>query len=294
MSTASTPPDPVDHTRDDLIFAWSSALNIRLPEDTPADPGAVRQALRSQPRVRAHVDLLLSRLHADPARLAAIPGAAHRRISELQAGGAEVGQLRCFLIAAELAEQALARVRHAGAESDPQAQRDLADAVMADWFPTPEPFRPGLFDRHRFPRRFLRRFDPRWWYRRWQLRTALLEHRPADAPDDVVSITVVWHGQRIATIGYLICHSCRQAQVAKVSVDTRYHNLGLGRRLVLTAHAAGPDYEWTTTPQYDTAERFWQRMARTTGARGGYRDDLLTPTTRCRHMHPDRRLDPLA
>ncbi len=35
---------------------------------------------------------------------------------------------------------------------------------------------------------------------------------------------------------------------------------------LLAALATAPDYEWTTTPQYDVSVRFWQRMSRVTGA----------------------------
>ena len=62
--------------------------------------------------------------------------------------------------AAALAERGLAMVRDVGAEHDPAAQHQLAEAISADWFPQPEPFRPGIFDRQRLPRRLARRSIP--------------------------------------------------------------------------------------------------------------------------------------
>ncbi|WP_157253680.1 hypothetical protein [Nonomuraea typhae] len=278
--SSPTSPDPAQPLRDDLVFAWSSAINISLDEATPAEPQAVRRALQAHAdQVHAHIELLLTHVRADPARLAALPAAAQQSITELQVRNAEPGMARCYLIAAELAQQALTRIREAGAEHDPKAQHALAEAIEDSWLPTVEPFRPGPLDRHRLPRRLARRLNPRWWYRRHRLQAAPLDHNPADAPHAIAMISMTWRSYRIAKIGYMICHTCRQGLVCKVSVAGGYRDLGLGRRLVLAAHATGPDYEWTTTPQYDTAERFWQRMARTTGA--SYCDDLLTPETRC-------------
>ncbi|MBE1559763.1 GNAT family N-acetyltransferase [Nonomuraea africana] len=284
-------PDSADQTQQDLLFAWSSAINIPLEEAIPAEPGAVHEALQAKDELlQAHVDLLLTHVRADPDRLRAIGEAARQSVNEL--GSADPGRVLYYLVTAELAERALSRVQAAGAEQDQQVQRRLVDEIEAAWYPAPEPFRPGLLDRHRLPRRIARRLNLRWWFLRWRLQTVTLTHRPADGPADIAVITATWRGQQLGKIGYMACDVCRQALVCKVSVDERYQNLGLGRRLVLAARAAAPAHEWTTTPQYDTAERFWRRMARTTG--DSYRDDVHTADTRCPHMNPPRpHLEPI-
>ncbi|MFD0854597.1 GNAT family N-acetyltransferase, partial [Actinomadura adrarensis] len=176
--------------------------------------------------------------------------------------------------------RALEHLRAAGVDHDPQAQRRFLDDLHAKMFPDPEPFRPGLWDPHRLPRRLLRRLHPRWWYRRWRLRTLPLVYKRAEHPRDIATIEVKRDGRRIGRIGYQICHTCRHALVCKVSVDDLHQNRGVGRRLVLAAFDTAPTYQWTTTPQYETAMRFWERMARTTGA--GFRADE-SPTA-CAHM----------
>ncbi|TMR08714.1 hypothetical protein ETD86_46550 [Nonomuraea turkmeniaca] len=288
----STSPPP-EQTRDDLLYAVRAAIHLRFDDNVPLEVDiavereAVRQALRAQSeRVCLHVDRLLQHVRANPARLAAIPGAAVQRVEELRARQFDPGRMRRYLIAAELAEQALARVREAEAEHDPDAQRALADEAGSDWFDSMdgEPSPPGLLGRHRLPRRLVRRLNLRWWYRRWQRRTAQLRHRPAHNPADAAEFVLTWRDEQIGSITYQVCHACRQALVCKTSVGEEHQNLGLGRRLVLTAYATAPDYDWTTSPQYSTAEGFWQRMARATGA--SYRDDLHAPATRCPHMDP--------
>lgn len=69
--------------------------------------------------------------------------------------------------------------------------------------------------------------------------------------------------------------------ICKVAVDGLHQNLGLGRRLVLAAFQTATGYQWTTTPQYETSVRFWERMARITGA--GFRADLHPAA--CPHMN---------
>jgi GNAT superfamily N-acetyltransferase len=156
--------------------------------------------------------------------------------------------------------------RRPGAEHDPAAQQQLAEAVSAEMFPQYEPFRPGLLDRHRLARRLARRLNPRWQYRRWAMRAAFLEVEPAAAPDDIATVTVVLRGEEIGKLQYQACAACRQALVCKESIDQEYQGLGLGRRALHAALATAPGYEWTTTPQDELAVRFWQRMSRTTGA----------------------------
>ncbi len=173
-------------------------------------------------------------------------------------------------------------VRDAGAEHDPAAQHQLTERISADLFPQPEPFRPGIFDRHRLPRRLARRLNPRWQYRRWAMRAARFVVRPAANPDGIAMITVMLHGENIGKLAYQVCGACRKALICKESIDREYQGLGLGRRALLAALATAPDYEWTTTGQYEVSVRFWQRMSHATGA------SLTDDPTRdgpCPHMH---------
>ena len=119
-----------------------------------------------------HVLLLVEHVEADPARLAAAAAAARAQHAGLDREGEPPPRLRPYLVAAALAERGLAMVRDAGAEHDPTTQHQLAEKIMADWFPQLEPFRPGIFDRHQLPRRLARRLNPRWQYRRWAMRAA--------------------------------------------------------------------------------------------------------------------------
>lgn len=73
------------------------------------------------------------------------------------------------------------------------------------------------------------------------------------------------HGQKIGKLGYQACDTCRKALICKESIGPQYQGLGLGRRALLGALATAPGYAWSTTPQYDTSARFWQRMSRATG-----------------------------
>ena len=94
--------------------------------------------------------------------------------------------------------------------------------------------------------------------------------------------TVMLHGENIGKLAYHVCGACRKALICKESIDREYQGLGLGRRALLAALATAPDYEWTTTGQYEVSVRFWQRMSRATGA------SLTDDPTRdgpCPHMH---------
>jgi GNAT superfamily N-acetyltransferase len=273
------------HADPDLLFAWSSAMNIDLRDFPARDEQAARQALDEHPRpgyVRAHVLLLVQHVQADPARLVAAATAARGRHAELDGEGEPPQRLRRYLVAAALAERGLAMIREAGAEHDPVAQHQLVETISADLFPEPEPFRPGLFDRHRLPRRLARRLNLRWQYRRWTMRSARLDVQPAAKPDGIATITVLLHGEDIGKLSYQVCAACRKALICKESVDQEYQGLGLGRRALLAALATAPGYQWTTTPQYDISVRFWQRMSRATGA--SLTDDPAHAGP-CPHMH---------
>jgi hypothetical protein len=253
----------------DLLRAWAAALNITVEEFAAGDEHAAQQALDAYPRpefVRSHVELLVEHAGAGPARLAAMAEAARAKHAELTAAGQAGARTRHYLTAAILAERGLAVIRDAGAEHDLAAQQKLAETISTGWFPEPEPFRPGLLDRHRLPRRLARRLNPRWHYRRLRMRSARLDVRPAVTADSIAMITTTLHGQKIGKLGFMMCGTCRKGLICKESISSEYQGLGLGRRALLAALATAPGYEWTTTPQYDTSVRYWQRMSRATGA----------------------------
>ncbi len=109
-----------------------------------------------------------------------------------------------------------------------------------------------------------------------------LDVRPAAAPDGIAAVTVTLHGEDIGKLSYQVCDTCRTVLICKDSIDLEYQGLGLGRRALLATLATAPDYEWTTTPQYDVSARFWQRMSRATGA--SLTDDPASAGP-CPHMH---------
>ncbi len=261
-------------------------MNIDVPDFPAGDEQAARQAFDEHPRpgfIRAHVLLLVQHVEADPARLEAAARAARARHAELDREGKPPQRLRQYLVGAALAERGLVMVREAGAGQDPAAQRQVAEAVSAELFPDPEPFRPGPFDQHRLLRRLARRLNFRWQHRRRALhRAASLAVRPAATPDGIATVTVTLHGEDIGKLSYQVCDTCRKALICKESINLEYQGLGLGRSVLLAALATAPDYEWTTTPQYDVSVRFWQRMSRATGA--SLTDDPASAGP-CPHMH---------
>jgi hypothetical protein len=119
-----------------------------------------------------------------------------------------------------------------------------------------------IFGQRRLPRRLARRLNPRWQYRRWALRAARFDVRPAATPDGIAMITVMLHREDIGRLACQVCGTCRKALICRQSTGQEYQGPGPGRRALLAA----PDHERTTTPQYDVSARFWQRMSRAAGA----------------------------
>jgi hypothetical protein len=225
--------------------------------------------------------LLVRHVDADPARLVAAATAARVRHAELDSEDEPPENPCYYLVAAALAERGLAMIRDAGAENDPGVQRQLTETIGSKLDPPPEPFRPGIFDRHRLPRRLARRLNLRWQCRRFAVRTARLDIRLASAPHHIAAVTVTLYGEKIGQLAYQVCGSCRRALICMQSVSSRYQGLGLGRRALVAALATAPEYEWTTTPQHETSVRYWRQMSRITGA--SLTDDV-SHAGRCPHM----------
>jgi hypothetical protein len=102
--------------------------------------------------------------------------------------------------------------------------------------------------------------------RRWAMRAARFDVRPAATPDGIVMITVMVHREDIGRLACQVCGTCRKALICKESTGQEYQGPGLGRRALLAALATAPDHARATTPQYDVSVRFWQRMSRAAGA----------------------------
>jgi hypothetical protein len=68
----------------------------------------------------------------------------------------------------------------------------------------------------------------------------------------------------------------------KMSVDGHVQGFGLGTRAIMHVIDRTPGYTWYTTVQYDTAESYWQRMARRTGA--GFHGPGDNGAITCEHM----------
>jgi len=265
----------VDLLAGDTQLAWIYALNADLGPDPDVldDAVARRRAERARDnRVDRYAGFLVSDLGADADRLAAAA-------SVCRAIGGNHGG------AADLADLALELVVAAGADSDPAARARL----LAELNPTPsgcEPDQQGLWHRHRLPRRLLRRFDPRWWYRRCEsvAMVRLVHHSPVDSPLGYQRIEMLRAGVAVGELSYQLCAPCEVGYVAKISIQPEDQGRGLGSRALQLARLHAPGYRWTTSGQALEAKTFWQMTSRRT--RRGYRvaSDPDSAVPRCPHL----------
>jgi hypothetical protein len=172
-----------------------------------------------------------------------------------------------YATSAHLAELALAIV--ARADTDSAGRQQLLADLEAERTWTPDLRPPGIWDRHRLPRRMLRRLNPVWWYRRAHAAVTLgMPCGPYDNPD-YQQITFVMDGHDVGRLVYQVCHVCRTGHVANISVDEPYQDRGSASRGLAALRAATPDYRWTTSSQRRDARTFWQLTGRR--SRAGYR-----------------------
>jgi hypothetical protein len=66
--------------------------------------------------------------------------------------------------------------------------------------------------------------------RRWAMRAARFDVRPAATPDGIAMITVMLHREDIGRLAYQVCGTCRKALICKESTGQEYQGPGLGRR----------------------------------------------------------------
>lgn len=248
----------VDLLADDTQQAWILAANAHLGPESARNESVARYA-----------GFLASELDADADRIAAA-AAACRGI-----GGNHER-------AADLADLALELVVAAGADSDPAARARLLTELNPQ--SNPEPYRQGLWHRHRLPRRLLRRLDPRWWYRRCEsvAMVRLVHHSPVDGHAGYQRIEMLRDGSAVGELSYRLCAQCEIGFVAKISIEPEDQGRGLGSRALRLARRQAPGYRWTTSGQAREAKTFWQMTARRT--RRGYRVSSDPGTARCPHM----------
>ena len=81
----------------------------------------------------------------------------------------------------------------------PSRRRTWSQGTCEAWPAASRAFQ-GIFVRRRLPRRLARRLNPRWQYRRWAMRAARFDVRPAATPDGIAMITVMLHREDIGRL----------------------------------------------------------------------------------------------
>lgn len=268
--------------QEDVALAWSYAANAGLGPNLDAASGlAARQRAQqvSVARWYRYAMELLHDLECDRGRLEVAAEACRASCGPPAGTGVPRPGYR---EAARLVDLALEHLRRAEAE-DPRGggTRLMADLVRERTGDS-EPYRQGLWHRHSWPRRLLRRVAPVWWYRRLGARFAVtMVCEPYDNPclDELTMYAGRDRRYDIGHVVFQVCHECKAGFLAKMSVDEAYQGLGIGSRALAHLRAQVPGYRWSTTGQYITARTFWQRTARRAG--GSY--EASGP---CDHIDP--------
>lgn len=164
--------------------------------------------------------------------------------------------------AAALLEQALRRLRDAGADVAGAAMAEFAARLREEMFPEPAPF--TWPDRAALERRWRRRA---WAHARLRWKRQAPRH-----PGAHQLLLLRIGGTTVGKLDYQVCDQCRRGYVRKLGVDYRYRGLGLGSRAVRAARRGRSGYTWHTTPQYLTAGTFWIKI--------GFRDGDACPHMR--------------
>jgi GNAT superfamily N-acetyltransferase len=266
-----------DKFDDDVTQLWSYGTNAYLSYSDGEAPATLRR------RVERYAKYVVAEFDCDGQRLAA----ALRRCREdaqLAQGEGKPG----WDDAIAIGEHAMALLHRHGAQVPGPARAALRSELEEWQFPTYDPYRQGLWHRHRLPRRLLRRLNPWWLARRRQVNDQVcLEHYM----DELRGYECIKIHLRDKTTGdrarsdvgrmyFKVCDQCRRVLLAKMSVDDDLQGLGLGTHAIDHAIDRTHDYTWYTTGQYDTARSYWQRIARRTGA--GFRGPEAGVV--CKHM----------
>lgn len=309
-------PSPLD---EDLVRVWTLAANADL-DDSPGagqsshaggGPDPARMAARAQ-RHQRYAREVLRTVGADPDRLVELVERCRRRLAEAglptagtsraistTTGGSGDDAAGLWVVAVELLERASAMIAAADV-TGPRGREELEADLYRERHPDPVPEpEPGLWDRHRWPRRAARRLNLAWWIRRWSaaVRVELVAGPfPSSAgPQRLIVLRLPGQqlgqddgqdgGQVIGRFGYSLCHVCRLGWVAKLEVDPRWQDRGLGARALAAARAeGGAGYTWVTTGQFVNSRSFWRRIGHVTGA--GY---TAAPGAPCAHLAEPRR-----
>jgi len=250
-----------DQTTSDMREVWALGLNIGPDPDLDAiaDPAARRVLSQCrEDRLSAYTWFLLQHFHADADRLAAAAAGCRARYDEVAAGPGD-HRLAGYTGGAVLAGAALQIIRDAGADTDPAARNRLLEEIERRFDPDIEPYRQGLWHRHSWPRRALRRLNLHWWVRQLRAaRSVQLDHR-FSGRSGIEQIDIWLDGVEVGRLKYQVCGECWQGRVGKLSIDDDRQGRGLGTRALKAAIARTPGYSWHTTPQYDTARTYWRR-----------------------------------
>lgn len=165
----------------------------------------------------------------------------------------------------------------------PGRPRTAADELTAENTWDPPPYRQGAGHRYIWPRRALRRFDPRYWVRRVHVRATIrMVHHPA-SHGDYQQIEMMLGDVQVGRLDYMICTDCRIGFVGKISIDPDMQGRGLGTRALELARRQAVGLRWCTSGQYVTARTFWRSVGRRTGDSYQPANDDLRP---CAHMDP--------
>ena len=274
-----------EQVKADAFEAWVYAINLGPEPDFAAvsDPATQQRLVDARARkVASYTLFLLEELDADAERLTAAAAVCRARHVERSAASGPEEQRVEHLLGAELADAALKVVREAGADTDASARDRLRAEIHRRLNPESTPYRQGFWHQHSWPRRILRRLDPRWWVRRESMAGRIhVVHEVAIDVTDIESVHVLADGVNVGSLHYQMCPRCKLGRVDKLSIVDGYQGLGLGTRALRDALARYPGYDWYTTPQYATARTYWKRVGRITGA--GFPD---------RHPHPCPHMDP--
>jgi GNAT superfamily N-acetyltransferase len=252
----------------DVELAWIYAANADLgPDPDEAAELSARQR-RLQARAERHALYARDLLHdlgCDAGRIARVAQTCRARHATDVAHGAPG---RGYETAAHLADVALEELRRAEAGGGHGGRQRLIAELTEERNRTPSPYRQGFWHMHSWPRRMLRRGNPRWWYRRLRARlTVSMTYGPYDNAR-FTQVTMLIGGQDIGHVVFQVCSRCKVGYIGKMSVYDPYQGCGIGTQALASLRKKFPGYRWSTSSQYTTARTFWQRTSRAAG--GGY------------------------
>jgi hypothetical protein len=168
-----SPAPAKDQLQEDVALAWSYAVNAGLGPSLDASSGlATRQRAQqvSIARWDRYAMELLHDLECDLGQLEVVAEACRARCGPPTGTGVPRPGYR---EAARLVDLALEHLRRAEAEGLRGGRARLMAELVRERTGDSEPYRQGLWHRHSWPRRLLRRVAPVWWYRRLNARFAV-------------------------------------------------------------------------------------------------------------------------